>query len=95
MPIRFECDPAKARGNFKKHGVSFEEGATIFGDALSATIRDPDHSKGEARFVTVGLSVRGRLLVVAHTDDDEVIRIISVRPATRRERKTYEETEEQ
>jgi uncharacterized DUF497 family protein len=91
MSLRFEWDSAKARSNLKKHGVSFEEGATIFGDPLSATIRSPDHSKGESRFVTVGQSARGRVLVVAHTDDEDVIRIISVRSATRRERKSYEE----
>jgi uncharacterized DUF497 family protein len=95
MPLRFVWDPAKARTNLKKHPVSFEEGATIFGDPLSATIGDPDHSEGDARFVTVGLSARGRVLVVAHADDDEATRIISARTATRSERKSYEETQGQ
>ena len=94
MALLFEWDPQKARANSEKHGVSFEEGATVFADPLSLTIGDPDHSADEERFVTVGLSISGRLLVVSHTDRGQSIRLISVRPATRRERKAYEEVPE-
>jgi len=89
--LRFEWDPRKAAENLARHGVSFEEAATVFRDVLSATGADPDHSVGEQRFVTFGISTGGRLLVVAHTDRDDTIRIISARPATPRERKIYEE----
>ena len=89
--MRFEWDLQKAAENVLNHGVSFEEAATIFFDPLSATGGDPDHSVGESRFVTFGLSSEGRLLVVAHTDHEDVIRIISAREATRGERKIYEE----
>ncbi len=87
----FEWDPAKAAENLSKHGVSFDEAATVFFDSLSVTGRDPDHSRGEGRFVIFGLSSAGRLLVVAHTERRERIRIISAREATRAERKLYEE----
>lgn len=90
MGLLFEWDGAKARQNLKKHRVSFEEASTIFGDPLSATIDDPLHSGEENRFVTVGQSVRHRLLVVVHTDRGDRIRIISARVATRNERKSYE-----
>jgi len=90
MP-NFEWDPEKAAENLAKHGVSFEEAATVFRDALSATGPDPDHSFDEERFITFGLSTTGRLLVVAHTDRDDTIRIISARPVTPSERKIYEE----
>jgi len=89
--LRFEWDPEKAAENLAKHGVSFEEAATVFRDALSATGSDPDHSVDEERFITFGLSTAGRLLVVAHTDRDDTIRIISARPVTPREREIYEE----
>lgn len=89
--MRFEWDPRKAAENLARHGVSFEEAATVFRDVLSATGADPDHSVGAQRFVTFGISTGGRLLVVAHTDRDDTIRIISARPATPRERKIYEE----
>jgi len=89
--LRFEWDPRKAAENLARHGVSFEEAATVFRDVLSATGADPDHSVGEQRFVTFGISTGGRLLVVAHTDRDDTIRIISARPAIPRERKIYEE----
>lgn len=89
--MRFEWDPRKAAENLARHGVSFEEAATVFRDVLSATGADPDHSVGEQRFVTFGISTGGRLLAVAHTDRDDTIRIISARPATPRERKIYEE----
>jgi uncharacterized protein len=89
--MQFEWDPRKGATNLRKHGVSFEEASTVFEDDLSLTGDDPDHSAGEARSVTFGLSHSGRLLVVAHTQRDERIRIISARPATRSERKLYEE----
>jgi uncharacterized protein len=89
--VDFEWDAAKAVENFAKHGVSFEEATTALRDPLSATGLDPDHSLGEERFVTFGVSAHGRLLVVAHTDRDDIIRIISAREATRSERKIYEE----
>ena len=75
-----------------KHGVSFEEAASCFGDFLSVTIEDPDHSKGEERYLLVGLSMKGNLLVVSHAERDGEARLISARLATRRERKQYEET---
>jgi hypothetical protein len=89
--MRFEWDPEKAAENLVNHGVSFEEAATVFFDPLSATGEDPDHSLGENRFVTFGLSAAGRLLVVAHLEAEEVIRIISARVVTRAERTIYEE----
>lgn len=91
MGLTFEWDEKKARKNLKKHGVSFEEAATVFGDPLSLTIDDPLHSKYEKRFVTMGGSIRRRILVVVHTERGDNIRIISARVATRRERRTYEE----
>lgn len=86
-----EWDPAKAVANFRKHGVSFEEAATALADDLAVTGTDPDHSTGENRFVTFGVSSVGRLLVVGHTERNDRLRIISARPATKRERKIYEE----
>jgi hypothetical protein len=88
--MRFSWDPKKAGVTLKKHGVSFEEASTVFRDTLSATGADPDHSIGEYRFVTFGYSKQNRLLVVAHTDESDSIRIISARLATTRERKIYE-----
>jgi uncharacterized protein len=92
MGLRFTWDHRKAATNRRKHGVTFEEAATAFGDPLSLTVPDPDHSETEDRFVLLGLSVRQRLLVVVHVERvaDE-IRIISARPATRPERHQYEE----
>ena len=89
--MQFEWDTAKAAENLAKHGVSFEEAATVFRDTLSATGADPDHSVGEERFITFGVSTSGRLLVVAHTERGDTIRIISARPATPGERNIYEE----
>jgi uncharacterized DUF497 family protein len=86
----FDWDDGKARTNWAKHGVSFEEATTVFADPLAMTLDDPDHSITEDRFVTFGLSDFGRLLVVCHTDDQDVIRIISARAATPRERRSYE-----
>lgn len=88
--VQFEWDPKKAKRNLKKHGVSFEEGVTVFYDPLSATFDDPDHSLGELRYITIGLSSRDRLLVVAHAERGEILRIISARPATAYERKRHE-----
>jgi uncharacterized DUF497 family protein len=87
----FEWDPRKAEINLRKHGVSFFEAATIFGDDLAVTVPDPDHSDAEDRFITIGWSNRRRLLIVSHADRDDRIRIISARELTRAERKTYEE----
>ena len=89
--MQFEWDPAKAAEKLAKHGVSFEEAATVFRDTFSATGLDPDHSIDEERFVIFGVSTAGRLLVVAHTERGDTIRIISARPATPGERKIYEE----
>jgi uncharacterized DUF497 family protein len=86
----FEWNPEKAAANLAKHGVSFEEASTTFGDPLSVTIDDPKHSVGEHRFVLFGLSDRGRLVAVSHVDRDGTTRIIGARLATRHERKQYE-----
>jgi uncharacterized DUF497 family protein len=90
--MRFKWDENKAAANLEKHNVSFEEAATVFGDPLSDTFDDPDHSAGERRFIIIGMSEKGRMLIVAHTDDDEVVRLISAREPTRREREFYEES---
>lgn len=89
--MEFEWDPLKANKNPKKHGVSFHEAATVFEDVLSMTYPDPDHSLTEHRFITVGMSRFGRVVMVAHTDRGERIRIISARKATPQERWHYEE----
>ena len=91
MSLRFEWDPRKAASNLRKHGVSFEEASTVFSDPLSLTIADPDHSDDEERWMILGQSNRLRLLVVAHTDDGNTVRIISARLAEPRERRRYEE----
>jgi len=88
--LQFEWDPAKAESNLKKHSVDFGEAATAFGDPLSLTIPDPEHSLGEERFILIGVSYRSRLVVVAHAEDGDVIRIISARSATAAERRAYE-----
>lgn len=89
--MEFQWDPDKAQSNIAKHGVSFQEGATVFGDPLAVTYFDPDHSEGEDRFITFGVSNLGRLLVVSHTDREDETRIISVRIATRKEKEQHEE----
>lgn len=91
MDLTFEWDEAKGRENLAKHGVSFDEAKTVFGDPLSVTILDPDQSADEGRFVDIGLSSNHRLLVVVYTERGSSIRIISSRNATRAERKVYEE----
>jgi uncharacterized DUF497 family protein len=91
MPLTFEWDDRKGKANARKHDIGFEEASTVFGDRLSLTIRDPAHSQVEERFVTIGTSHRGKLLVVVHTERGDNIRVISARPASKRERRTYEE----
>ena len=91
MPLVFEWDHRKAQSNLEQHGVSFEEVAPVFGDPLSLTIEDPHDSATERRYVMMGLSLRGRTLVVVHTDRGEKLRIISARLATSVERRQYEE----
>ena len=90
--MRFSWDPRKASANVKKHGVSFDEASTAFADPLSITVPDPDHSTDETRFLLIGRSTRQRVLVVIHAERSESdIRLISARPAIRRERRIYEE----
>lgn len=88
--MEFEWDTDKAHSNVEKHGLSFAEAMTVFGDPLEVTIPDPDHSEGEARFLSLGRSEQGRLLVVSYTEREGRIRLISAREAEPRERKTYE-----
>ncbi|MBX0331322.1 BrnT family toxin [Oscillochloris sp. ZM17-4] len=92
--LSFAWDPDKAERNEQKHGVSFSEAGTVFGDPLSVTAYDPDHSADEDRYITIGASNRGRLLMVAFTERGTSIRIISARPLTRAERKAYGERTE-
>jgi uncharacterized DUF497 family protein len=89
--MQFEWDPKKAKQNLTKHEVSFDEAVTAFYDPLSATFDDPDHSEKEQRYITIGFSSQGRLLIVAHAERGERIRIISARCATAHERKKHEE----
>ena len=89
--MRFEWDEQKASRNLVKRSVSFEEAVTVFGDPLSNTFSDPEHSHHEQRFIIIGSSESGKILVVAHTDDEGVVRIISARDATAGEKKSYEE----
>jgi len=89
--MKFERDAAKAIANHNKHGVSFDEGATVFLDQLALSGPDPDHSLGESRYITFGMSSLGRLLAVSHTYRPGGIRLISARRVTRAERKLYEE----
>jgi uncharacterized DUF497 family protein len=88
--MEFEWDLRKAERNLAAHGVSFDEASTVFGDPLAATAEDSAHSEVENRFVTIGQSSSGRLLVVIHTERGERIRLISARTATHRERRQYE-----
>jgi len=89
--LQFEWDPRKAAKNRLKHGVPFQEAATVFDDPLAITYPDPDHSEGESRWLTFGISVEERLLVVAHAEGGDTIRIVNARRATRNEREIYEE----
>jgi uncharacterized DUF497 family protein len=92
--LQFEWDPRKAAANVAKHGVSFEDAATVFADPLGRFMTDPRHSSEEERLVLLGSSREERLLAVMFVDYGETIRIISARPATRRERRDYEEDED-
>jgi uncharacterized DUF497 family protein len=89
--VRFEWDPEKAASNATKHGVTFDEAQTVFQDDLFVAFEDPDHSQDESRVIIMGQSTSRRLLVVSYTDRRKAIRLISARPATRKERRTYEE----
>lgn len=91
MPLLFEWDHEKARSNERKHGVTFDEASSAFGDVFSITIPDSLHETDEFRFVLIGQSQRGRLLVVVHTDRNNRVRVISARTATASERRNYEE----
>jgi uncharacterized protein len=89
--MEFEWDIDKAGSNLRKHGVSFEDASLVFGDPLAITFGDPDHSGGEVRFVTFGVTRAGQLPIVSHTLRGKRVRLISARRATRAERKIYEE----
>ncbi|MBU0578242.1 BrnT family toxin [Patescibacteria group bacterium] len=89
--MKIEWNPKKAMSNLQKHKVSFEEAATAVSDLMATTGADPDHSMTEDRYITFGVSILGRLLVVSHTEKDETIRIISARLSSKGERKLYEE----
>lgn len=91
--MRFEWDPEKAASNFAKHGVSFEEASTVFGDPMATTVGDPEHSVGEERWLTTGLSRQHRVVIVWHTDRGCIVRIIGARLATSNERRAYESGE--
>ena len=91
MSVTFEWDEEKAESNLEKHGVSFEEAATAFADTLSVTIPDPAHSEGEIRFLLIGVTTDQQMVVVAHTERGDNIRIINARPAKRREVRDYEQ----
>ena len=93
MSPGFEWDEAKALANQQKHGVSFEEAATVFANPLAAIFDDPDHSQDELREIIVGHSDRNRVLIVSFTERGGAVRIISARAATPRERKAYEENQ--
>ena len=90
----YEWDPKKAAYNLRKHGVSFKEAATVFGDPFTVTFGDPDHSTEENRYLTIGRSENQSMLIVVHADRGEEVRIISARRATPRERRFYEEKEQ-
>ena len=92
MPLSFEWDEGKAKSNLARHGVSFAEATTVFGDPLSLTITDPAHSQAEDRWIVLGQSHQRKLLIVVHTERGDSVRIISARRASRRERKSYEES---
>jgi hypothetical protein len=88
--MKIEWDPIKANLNLRKHGVPFEEAATAISDPMAVTGPDPDHSLYEERYITLGVSERGRLIVVSHTEEGETIRIISARRASKGEQELYE-----
>ena len=89
--VEFEWDPEKDRSNQERHGVTFAEALTVFGDPLHRTTEDPRHSIGEYRYLTTGYTSRNRLVIVAHTDRGERVRIITARLALPKERRFYEQ----
>ena len=89
--VDYEWDHEKAESNLEKHGVSFEEAATVFGDPLYVDFYDPDHSVDEHRYLIMGQSTAGRLLIVSYSERDDVVRLISAREVTSSERRAYEE----
>ena len=89
--MEFEWNPDKADINLRKHNISFHEATTVFNDSFSVTFPDPDHSIGEERYVIIGMSELGKVLIVSHTDRENRIRIISARTANRQEKRFYEE----
>jgi len=89
--MRFTWNPAKAASNLVKHDVGFEEAATVFDDPLFITVLDDEHSLDEERYITIGISVQSQLLIVAHTDREGLIRMISARKAAPREQRYYED----
>ena len=91
MVFEFSWDDRKAAANLRKHGVPFHEASTVFDDPLAITYPDSEHSTGESRYVTFGLSSSGRILVVSHSEINSGIRIISARKTDRAERKIYEQ----
>jgi uncharacterized DUF497 family protein len=91
MKYNFDWDDEKAKTNLKKHRVDFDEASTVFGDPLFISFLDEEHSIGEERFITIGLSIKKRLLIVAHTERAERVRIISARKATKNEENFYSE----
>ncbi|MDP3090507.1 MAG: BrnT family toxin [Nitrospira sp.] len=91
MKLSFEWDEEKAKANLKKHRVGFDEATTVFTDPFSMTIHDPEHSADEQRYIDIGSSDKGRVLLVVYTERGSTIRIVSCRKATPSERKLYEE----
>lgn len=91
MSLNFEWDNHKAARNLAKHGVSFDEGMTVFDDPFYIDFYDPDHSYEEHRYIIVGISKQQRVLVVSYTERGDIIRLISARPATRKEQRDYED----
>jgi uncharacterized protein len=89
--MNFDWDENKASSNLSKHGVSFEEAKTVFNDLLYVDFYDPDHSDNEERYLTIGESNQGRLLIISYTESRDLIRLISAREVTRSEREAYEE----
>ena len=91
MSTIFEWDEAKAKRNLQKHGISFLEAQAVFNDPLLVTFEDEEHSNGETRYVSIGMSDRGRILVIVHVERNDRIRLISCRKATVREQRLYEQ----
>ena len=89
--MEFHWDTKKAASNVRKHGVSFQEAGTVFGDPMALTFDDPDHSKAERRLLTLGVTRTAKFLIVSHTEEAGITRIISARQMTKHERRIYEE----